>query len=962
MQDLDQSSASEPATKNDAKAANGLESFFTMQNEPLDLDTLEADPTPTFIIRISSEVLDFEILFRNEAFRTSLLQSSVLAEDRHALLFRSWAQALGDFKPRYEFADRIWAAEIAGTTGGWKLIRGTEIISEDQEIHSNNGIKQEEEENNVSLKTERTPAYQRSKQELIEHLKRDRPILLQSIPRTNLSARWESIQTMMEMSDVGVFEYNTEGKLLHANEAWYRLSSHPKDLPSHSDFSFMDLVYPEDQAIVMSMWNKLTQGHPVTFEMRWKPRPGTNDTAQWVLSACVPVFDDEENLISIAGNIIDINGQKKTTEAAQARVEALERARLSELKFARFAHLSPTAIYILVPNSMKFANDQYFELTGVSHAPADQAEWFEIVADEDVDRVKEDWSNILEGKKSDGVQFRLKKQWTNQDGIRSNIWVQSSSYPELDESGKVISIMGTLFDISQFKWAESVQRRRIKEALEAKRQQENFIDMTSHELRNPLSAVVQCADSVIASLQQMASQQLAISHLGLNYSKAQAEIGACMDSLQTIISCSLHQKRVIDDVLTLSKLDSNLILITPMRIQPALVVSDALKMFEVECSQTEISLEFREDSSFEGMEWVMLDPSRLLQILINLLTNAIKFTKDRSTRKIVVTLGGSWHRPTRNWQDITFTNDDGPRHDVLAKPEWGKRQRCYPWLKVTDTGCGMTQDEQKKLFNRFSQTTPRTHIKYGGSGLGLFISKSLAALQGGAIGVQSEKNVGSTFAFYISARLANPPAVQGAGSASKIRPALQRNVSTEDAMKKVKLNVLIVEDNLVNQKVLEKQLQKFGWTISVAGNGKEALEWLQGSIYWRAKDEKRAEDGEDEGMVTNKKQTKTRRDLDIILMDIEMPIMDGLTCASKIRDYEAQGLLAPPPSTNRQPSASPLSPISTFDGLSVSTSSSMNRYARLPILAVSANARMEQVSSQVHLRIRKSSLTAHFTF
>lgn len=111
----------------------------------------------------------------------------------------------------------------------------------------------------------------------------------------------------------------------------------------------MDLVYPDDQAIVMSMWNTLAQGHPVTFEMRWKPRAGTNDTAQWVLSACVPVFDDEAKLISIAGNTIDINAQKKSQEAAQARVEALEQARLSELKFARFAQLSPTAIYIFVP-------------------------------------------------------------------------------------------------------------------------------------------------------------------------------------------------------------------------------------------------------------------------------------------------------------------------------------------------------------------------------------------------------------------------------------------------------------------------------------------------------------------------------------------------------------------------------------------------------------------------------------
>lgn len=113
----------------------------------------------------------------------------------------------------------------------------------------------------------------------------------------------------------------------------------------------MDLVYPEDQAIVMSMWNILAQGSPVTFEMRWKPRAGTNDAVQWVLSACVPIFDDERELLSIAGNTIDINAQKKTQEAAQARVEALERARVSEMKFARFAQLSPTAIFIFVPET-----------------------------------------------------------------------------------------------------------------------------------------------------------------------------------------------------------------------------------------------------------------------------------------------------------------------------------------------------------------------------------------------------------------------------------------------------------------------------------------------------------------------------------------------------------------------------------------------------------------------------------
>jgi len=88
---------------------------------------------------------------------------------------------------------------------------------------------------------------------------------------------------------------------------------------------------------------------------------------------------------------------------------------------------------------MNFVNDQFFELTGHPHAPVSQYEWFDLVAKEDVERVKKDWENMLSSGKTNGVQFRLKKTWVNQDGIRSNIWVQSSSFPELDENGKVIS-------------------------------------------------------------------------------------------------------------------------------------------------------------------------------------------------------------------------------------------------------------------------------------------------------------------------------------------------------------------------------------------------------------------------------------------------------------------------------------------------------------------------------------------
>ncbi len=253
----------------------------------------------------------------------------------------------------------------------------------------------------------------------------------------------------------------------------------------------------------------------------------------------------------------------------------------------------------------------------------------------------------------------------------------------------------------------------------------------------------------------------------------------------------------------------------------------------------------------------------------------------------------------------------------------------------------MTYDEQKRLFLRFTQATPRTHVKYGGSGLGLFISKSLATLQGGAIGVSSDPDIGSTFAFFVSTRKATPPA----GQSLKIHSGLQRAESTELAMKGVKLNVLIVEDNLVNQRVLKKQLSKFGWNISVAGDGQQALDWLKGSVYWQGTPknthDKTSEEEEKEYFAI-----PSLHDVDIILMDIEMPIMDGLTCARRIRDYEAQGLLAAPLGrslgvqrqlTSTLSSNSPMNDIGTVEP-NVPKSDS-----RLPILAVSANARMEQV-------------------
>lgn len=205
----------------------------------LDLETLESRSAPTFVIKTGisgSKALEFELLFCNQAFRESGLKDVVLAQDKDTLLFRCWTQALGKYTPRFEFAGRSWTAKVAGKSGFWKVIEAAEEEEEEEVVAV---LKEEKSENGGGMDSVKsadshaelgadgqTAIFRRSKDELLDEVRRYQEAVRKDIAVSseNLTARWESIQTMMEMSDVGVFEYSLEGKLIHANEAWYRLS------------------------------------------------------------------------------------------------------------------------------------------------------------------------------------------------------------------------------------------------------------------------------------------------------------------------------------------------------------------------------------------------------------------------------------------------------------------------------------------------------------------------------------------------------------------------------------------------------------------------------------------------------------------------------------------------------------------------------------------------------------------
>jgi CheY-like chemotaxis protein len=415
----------------------------------------------------------------------------------------------------------------------------------------------------------------------------------------------------------------------------------------------------------------------------------------------------------------------------------------------------------------------------------------------------------------------------------------------------------------------------------------HLLIMTSH--RNPLGAVVHCADLISSELADMKALIAASSKSSPQLAVFGQRCEAVIDNVSVIISCCAHQRRIIDDILTLSKLDSKLLTIAPSLTDVNSMLVELEKMFEADAQKFDVKL--RVEKNLGQTQWAMLDTGRLTQVLTNLITNATKFTQKEAERTVTIKVGVSRTRPSERDLDVEWVPAGIARERSHAGTGAGTADEIYLHFTVSDTGCGFDEEQKSRIFERFSQASPRTHSKYGGSGLGLFISREMIELQGGEIGVSSRPGHGATFAFYIAARSAEAP--QPAQQLTT-RSRLSRNQKSENG--KVKLSILVVEDNLVNQKVLRMQLQKLGHEVHVVSHGGEALAFLQTTSLWKG----------------NSAISKIH--ISIVLMDVEMPVMNGLECTRKIREAESEGLIV------------------GSVGLS-----------RLPIVAVSANAREGQV-------------------
>ncbi|KAF1996005.1 hypothetical protein P154DRAFT_444246 [Amniculicola lignicola CBS 123094] len=570
----------------------------------------------------------------------------------------------------------------------------------------------------------------------------------------------------------------------------------------------------------------------------------------------------------------------------QAETAALQRAQLSQQlelqtsRMRRMTELSPLGMYLFSPGGVLLeANDRFYEMSGFPRDDEDPMSFMRLFTESSKNEAEGMWTQLVTQGKACSAELQLvnpKIQPRDLTGEVIEYWVLASSQAEIGMDGQILSIMGSISDISHMKWAQGLQDRRLREAEETKRQQNEFMDITSHEMRNPLSAILICADDIRDTLSE---HQFADSDRSV--------ISDCLEAANNIALCVQHQKSIVDDILTVSKLDSNLLLITPVPAQPVAVIQRAMSMFKPEVQAKDIQFEFctHEWLNHHGIDWVLLDPSRLLQITVNLITNAIKFTQGCPKRMISVHLSASKEQPDLKTKGFEFVPTRGDISRISDGDDWDLGELLYIRVEVEDTGCGLTKEEKELLFERFAQASPRTHAHYGGTGLGLFISRQLAELHGGQIGVSSEAGVGSIFGFIIQAKsIAAPPKdilsrrqSAGMGEVDHAESSRALGVSVakleldppvpRTAAPTTHLHILIVEDNLINQKVMSKQLQKAGCTVSTADNGLFALDHLK----------------------TTEFQRERGQPLDIILMDLEMPEMDGLTCVGRIREMEVSG-------------------------------------------------------------------------
>lgn len=351
-----------------------------------------------------------------------------------------------------------------------------------------------------------------------------------------------------------------------------------------------------------------------------------------------------------------------------------------------------------------------------------------------------------------------------------------------DQNNQTIGYLGVIENITLIKQAK-------EDLIRSNQMKSEFLANMSHEIRTPMNGVLGMVEL--------------LERTPLNEEQK--------DHLQTMKSSGEHLLTIINDILDISKIDAGKLELESMHFNLIRSITETIELMKGKAKEKNLELKFLSHIKPESL-WIKSDQTRLKQILLNLLSNAIKFTDKGS---------------------VTVTIDN-------FEPQ-GEHLKVT--LIVTDTGIGLSSDNIKNLFEKFTQADKSITRVYGGTGLGLSITHSLVKMLNGEIKVESIEGEGTSFIIDFNFLKGVP---------HDENESIIIHQKEDGFASRHNLQILLVEDNLINQKFAIKALEKLGYDPDVASNGKEAVEKVKTSNY------------------------------DLIFMDLQMPIMDGITATKEI--------------------------------------------------------------------------------
>jgi PAS domain S-box-containing protein len=532
------------------------------------------------------------------------------------------------------------------------------------------------------------------------------------------------------------------------------------------------VYHPDDRPIVAAHVNAaLREGAPYAFELRVVRSDGE---VRHVLSRGAAELDTAGRVVSVIGTVMDITDAKHAEQALAA----------SE---ARYRHLAENASDIIalydLNSTFEYLSPSVEGVLGYRPDELIGRKTFDIIHPDDVDSTLRAFRTNVESA-DQGAAKPIEYRAIAKEG--REVWLEAHPKAQLDpESGKVIRFQDVARDITVRKALEAELERKCAEADAASVAKTDFLANMSHEIRTPLTGVIGFSDLLngVEGLPETAQR----------YAEGISTAG------RTLLA-------VVNDILDFSKLDAGQLELDPHTFEPLSFIRETVDLVAAQAKDKGLVLNV-ECSGQTLPPLIAADSSRLRQVLLNLLTNAIKFTAE----------GGV---------DVHVSYHDGEGGSLLR-------------VAVTDTGAGIAEDLRERLFQRFSQTDGSISRHHGGTGLGLAICKSLVGLMGGEIGFDGGEGGGATFWFTIAAPAAQP------------EEATVDDSHAEHAFRAA--HILIVDDVAVNRELVRTMLKQQGHSFEEAEDGATAVRAAMDQHF------------------------------DLILMDMQMPLMDGLSATRAIR-------------------------------------------------------------------------------